>query len=677
MVGNYLIQSRKKVFWKRFATVFALTVVLGTGPALAGETQAAKNELKTLKEVIVTTSRVRETKREVTSNVSVITSQEIARSSAKNVGDLLAEYGVGHIQKYPGGLTSIGIRGFRTESHGNDLKGHVLILLDGRRAGTGNVSKILTKNVERIEIIRGPASVQYGSAAVGGVINIITRRGKGKPHVFVEGTYGSYDFAEGTFGGYGKVKAIDFSGTYTYSVLDDDYKTGGGDRFKNTGYDDINNFSINLGAEVYPGHRLGVIAHYYDADKIGSPGYLSQNDEDDYKDSTNKSIDFTYEGRTPKGMFSWMARYFDGTDKDKWVDPTGSDPTGWDDGEASKMKTDQKGAQAQVTLNLKQLTATVGFDWVDYDVRATWNPKKTEYENPAGFLLVKGKLLNDRLILMGGIRYDDYTVKVQEPVGRDEDDSNTSFNLGAAYLLGKYLKLRAHYGEGFVMPSADQLAADYVTWGTHYVGNPNLDPEKSKTYEGGVDFFYKAFNASLTYFYTDFSDKIVTASTPSGERTWKNLGGATIDGIEGNFSYDIGALFGWEFELKPYARFVYLFKYEDDETHEDLKYVSDWNASYGITLAGLKGLSGNLNFAYVGKQKVDDWESGVYPVPEVTKGGFTVADLSLSYKIFEKKKYGTLILKGDVRNLFDKEYAYVKGYPMPGRTFFGSLRYEF
>jgi len=676
MVGNYLRHGRKKIFWVGLIFLMAVPFFMGR-PALAGDTRTNKDNPKVLKEVIVTTSRVKETLRDVTANVTVITSDEIAQSPAQDVGDLLAEQGVGHIHKYPGGLTSIGIRGFRTESHGNDLRGHVLILLDGRRAGTGNVAKILTKNVERIEIIRGPASVQYGSAAIGGVINIITRRGRGKPHVFAEGTYGSYDYAEGTFGGYGKVKMIDFAGTFTRSVLNDDYKTGGGDRFYNTGYDNKDYISLNFGAEIFPGHRVGLTYHYYNGDKIGSPGYLSKNDEDDYTDKSNKSIDFIYEGSIKKGMFSWMTRYFDGTDEDSWVDPTGSDPTGWDDGKASKMKTDQRGAQVQVSLNLKQLTATLGFDWIDYDIRATWKPEKTEYENPAGFLLVKGKLFNDRLILSGGVRYDSYSVEVTEPAGRKEDDSNTSFHVGAAYLLGKYLKFRANYGEGFVMPAADQLAADFTNWGTHYVGNPNLDPEKSKTYEGGVDFFYKALTASLTYFYTDFSDKIVTASTPSGARTWKNLGGATVKGLEGNFSYDIGAFFGWEFAVKPYARFVYLFTYEDDETDKDLKYISDWTASYGITVTGLKGFSGNLNFTYVGKQDVDDWETGGFPVPEITKSGFTVADLTLSYKIFENKKYGSLLVKGDVRNLFDKDYAYVKGYPMPGRTFYGSLRYEF
>ncbi len=678
MVGNYFIQGKisKRMLRIGLSLLIALPFLAG-GIAMAGSSKTDTNAPRVLKEVVVSASRVKETKKEVTANISVITGSEIAQSSARDVGDLLAERGIGHIHKYPGALTSIGIRGFRTDAHGNDLRGHVLILVDGRRAGTGNVAKILTKNISRIEIIRGPASVQYGSAAIGGVVNIITKRGKGKPHVFVEGTYGSYDYAEGTFGGYGKVKMFDFAGTVTRSALNDDYKTGGDDKFYNTGYDSKDNISLNVGAEFYPGHRLGIIYHYFNADKVGSPGTLSKNDRDDYTDKSNKSIDIMYEGKTPKGMLSWMARYFNGIDEDRWMDPKGSNPTGWDDGKASKRKTDQEGTQVQASLNLKQITATAGFDWVDYDIKATWNPKKTEYENPAGFFLVKGRLFNDRLILTGGLRYDHYEVKVKEPAGRTEDDNHTCFRAGAAYLLGKYLKFRANYGEGFVMPAADQLAADYVVWGRHYVGNPSLDPEKSKTYEGGIDFFYKALAASATYFYTDFDDKIVVASGPGGERTWENHGGATIKGLEGSVSYDVGSLFGWEFELKPYANFVYLFTYEDDDTREDLKYVSDWTASYGITLSGLKGFSGNLNFAYTGKQKVDDWESGIWPTPVITKGGFTVADLTASYKIFENKKYGNLTVKGEVRNLFDKDYAYVKGYPMPGRTFYGSLRYEF
>ena len=72
-----------------------------------------------------------------------------------------------------------------------------------------------------------------------------------------------------------------------------------------------------------------------------------------------------------------------------------------------------------------------------------------------------------------------------------------------------------------------------------------------------------------------------------------NLGKAEISGFEGEFSYDIGAYFTWDFELKPYVSFVYLTKYKDKETGEDLKYTSDANVSFGITFSDFKGLSSN------------------------------------------------------------------------------------
>jgi vitamin B12 transporter len=61
----------------------------------------------------------------------------------------------------------------------------------------------------------------------------------------------------------------------------------------------------------------------------------------------------------------------------------------------------------------------------------------------------------------------------------------------------------------------------------------------------------------------------------------------------------------------------------------------------------------------------------------VEKGGFTVTDLTMSKKIVDTEKYGDITLRGEIRNLLDKEYSYVKGYPMPGRTFQLGIRYDF
>ncbi len=653
--------------------VGSVYLVLLAMPGL-GNAQDEERPVTTLEEVVVTASRVEEKKKEITSNITVIDEEGIENSSARDLGNLLAEKGIGHIHKYPGALTTIGIRGFRTEPMGNDLKGHVLVLLNGRRAGTGNVAKIMTKNIERVEIIRGPASVEYGSAAMGGIVNVITKRGKDRPHLFLEGRYGSFNHEEGSIGFSGKVREFDFSGSFTMEGRDN-YETGDGDKYYNSGYDS-ENVSLNLGYEFSPGNHVCVIYHQFDADDVGSPSFFIRNDLDDYIEKFNDSIDFIYDGKSPEGLFSWKARYFVGRDRDTWFDPAYSNPDGWDDNIPSERKTDQRGAQAQMSVNREHFIGTIGFDWLNYKIKSTWAPQKTKYDNPSSFLLAKVRLFDQQFIISCGLRYDEYEVEVKRPPGRTEDGHNMSPRFGLAYLLTEYLKVRANYGEAFVMPSADQMATDYVIWGTHFLGNPHLDPEKSKTYEGGLDFSHKSISSALTYFHTDFKDKIEVISKPANISTWENIGKATISGLEGEFSYDVGSPFDWDFEIKPYASFIYFTNYRDKETGEDLTYISDWHVSTGITISDLKGLSANLNFAYIGAQKVDDWESGISPPPVRKKGGFTVANLTVSNRILDFKKYGGLTLRGEIQNLFDKDYEYLKGYPMPGRSFFLGLRYD-
>ncbi len=663
---------------KKFFGFLLIYIFILPGVVVAQDETNNVGDAVTMKEVVVSAGRVEEEKKEVTSNVLIIDDKEIRASSAHDLGDLLAENGIGHIQKYPAGLTSIGIRGFRTETHGNDLKGHVLILLNGRRAGTGNVAKLMAKNIERVEIIRGPASVQYGSAAMGGIVNVITKQGKDEPGVFVEGILGSFHHEEGSMGLSGKVSGFDFSGSYTRESMHGDYDTGDGEKFANTGFDRKENISLNLGYEFLPGNRIGVIFNRYVMDEAGSPGYLSKNDLDDYTNNKNESFDIILDGGTSNGLFSWMARYFDGKDEDKWFDPAASDPDiFYDDGIPSEMKIDQQGAQAQVSFDNELLLLTAGMDWVNYEIETSWTPEKIEYDNPAFFLLAKARLLEHKFIISGGLRYDDYEVEVIQPAGRTESDSKLTPSLGFAYLLTDNIKFRVNYGEAFVMPGADQMAADYMVGVTHYVGNPNLDPEKSRTYEGGIDFTYGPFNSSLTFFHTKFKDYIEDTFTAVGDKTWDNIGKATMQGLEGAFKCDIGVLFEWSLEVKPFVNFVYMTEYEDEETRDDLKYISDLNLSYGIVVSDGKGFSSKLNFAYTGKQTVDDYEGGAWPTPEIRKGGFTVANFTIEKEILNFNEYGALTLKGEIINLFDKNYSYVKGYPMQGRSFFFGMRYDY
>ncbi len=492
---------------------------------------------------------------------------------------------------------------------------------------------------------------------------------------------GSFGYLEKSVGFSGKVDLFDFSGSFSRSSMDD-YDTADnveGNRYYNTGYHRKDNYSLNIGTEFFPGNRIGLIYTNYDAERIGTPDCLYQNDLDDYKDSNNRILDLIYDGKTSEGLFSWRARYYEGKDKNKWFDPVASNPSSYDDGIPRKVTVAHKGAQAQISLNQEYLLITTGFDWMNYETEDdTYSPKNTEYNNPAYFLLAKARLFDQKFIISGGLRYDEYEVDMKGE-GRKESDDHLSPRVGVAYLLTDWLKLRANYGEAFRMPSADELAADYTAYGTHRVGNPDLTPEKSKTYEGGIDFFIDSFNASLTYFQTDFKDKI---DDDGGwpDRTYINIGKAEVEGIEGDVSYDLGSPFSWDYQVKPYVSFTYLTKYKDKEANEDLKYTSDWHVSYGITISDYDGLSANLNFAYTGKQDIDDWRNAdpvTWAAPIIEKGRFTVANFTIAKKILSTEKYGGITLKGEIQNLFDKDYEYINDYPMPGRTFFLGLRYDF
>lgn len=655
---------------KSSATIAAL-IFLATMPGQQG----LAVEITTLGEVVVTAGRIEESKKEVTANVTVVSREEIEQATARNVGDLFAEMGLSHIQKYPGSLTSIAIRGFRTETHGNDLQGHVLVLLDGRRAGTGNLAKILTSNIERIEIIRGPGAVQYGSGGVGGVVNIITRRGRDNS-LTVEAGAGSFDEYEGGFAATALHKGFDFAGALTGQSMGD-YETGGGRTYVNTGVDARSALSINTGYSFAGANRLGATYTGFSADEDGNPGYIDTPDADDYTDKDNYSLDLRYDGRVESGARQWLARFFFGKDENNWVYPMASNPDGWDDGSTANNTTDQQGAQAQVSDSFGPATLTAGLDWVRYEVENTWTPEATEYANPAVFLLGKGGFLADRLIVTAGLRHDWYSVEVTRPTGRDEDENHLTPSVGLAWGVSDALKLRTQYAEGFVMPSADQLAADYWNWGIRTVGNPELRPEKSKTVDGGVDYAAAGLAGSLTLFTTDFEDKITNYILADGSSSWTNQGSATLSGLEAEVSYDLGVPLELAWEVRPYLNLTLLTEYEDNATGEDLLYTSATNYAAGLAVSDGDRWSGRLNVAYTGSQLVQDWEAMVYPVPVVTLDSFVVADLMVSYRFLVSEQYGKWSLRGEVRNLLDEDYGYVLDNPMPGRSVFAGLRWEF
>ncbi|MCK5545538.1 MAG: TonB-dependent receptor, partial [Desulfobulbaceae bacterium] len=542
----------------------------------------------------------------------------------------------------------------------------------GRRAGTGNLAKIMMDNVERIEIIRGPGSVQYGASAMGGIVNVITKQGHGKPSVYAQGTLGSWDNKKFSAGASGQIKNFDFSFSAS-SESQDDYNTAQGDKYFNTGFDSKERISVNAGWTFVPDNRIGVTYTGYEGEGIGSPGRLSRNDLDNYVDHGINTVDFVYDGQTTDGFMIWNLRYFNGKDKYETFDPEnyGNEHKYFRD-------TDQQGAQAQLTVKWEHTHVTTGFDWTRYEIANSYTIDGSEntYDNPAAFLMAKTKLFNDKLVLSAGGRYDRYDVESDD--GQSTDETNWSSSLGAAYKFTQGLSVRVNYAEAFRMPTADELYMydDYSAYGFGiWSGNPDLAPEKSKTYEIGMDFSKKSVSGGITYFHTNFEDKISYAYDSVDDITrYENVDGATISGIEGTLKFDIGAFFNWRYELSPYASFTCLTEYEDEEEDEDLLYTPQWTASYGICFANPDiGFVSKLNFAYIDEQDIIDYEG----TGETTLDSYTVADLTVAKTLFSFDKYGEVSIKAEIQNLFDEAYAVVQGYPVPGRAFYIGLKYVY
>lgn len=383
------------------------------------------------------------------------------------------------------------------------------------------------------------------------------------------------------------------------------------------------------------------------------------NDLTAYNELANHAIDVIYDGATADGSVSWMGRYYNG--EDEYIRPLTS----------YYRIVDQEGAQVQASAMLGDVTLTAGLDWLEYEESGSSSPRLSDFTNTAGFALLKYRFLDDRAVMTAGLRYDDYDVEIKNDEGFSASADNLTKSLGLAYNAFPGLKVRGSYSEGFRMPAPDELAADYfVDYGDGYsytyLGNDDLEPESSSTYEFGVDYSRNGIVADLTYFLTDFKDKIQTLKLADYD-TWVNLGGATIAGFEGNVSVDVPVGTGWV--MTPYSSFTYLTEYNDEDSDELLTYTPESNISAGLRMADGHGLRGVFNLSYIGETMIER------PLRE--KGGFAVANVSMAKKFTLDSVHGRgITLKGAVGNVFDREYEYVAGYPMPGRSFTLGLRVD-
>ncbi|MBN2807999.1 MAG: TonB-dependent receptor [Deltaproteobacteria bacterium] len=687
MLGNWLY-GRKQII----SFVGVLLVIMAL-PGYAAE------PARKLDEMVVSASRVAEPLRDVAAQVEVIDAEDIRNSSATFVDELLVEQGLGHIHKYPGSLSRIEIRGFLSPMSSEGFSSNILFLVNGRRAGTVNLAKIPVTNVERVEVIKGSASAIYGSEAMGGVVNIITRTGSGTPSASLGVQVGSQSFARGTAQVQGKVKNFDFflSGA---RESQDDYETADDGDYGNTAYDNAE-LNATLGYTFFENHHIAVSYSRITNWDVGNPGPFEHISPDQYTEKNLESFDVAYNGAAPeKGLF-WKLRYYNVASDDYFTYPS------LDYGYyKTENEVDSDGLQSQFIWQVAHQRLTFGVDWDEQEVVNRQKPSGTpwnvngKYEDLGLYVEDKISLFAEKLVISLGLRYDNYDLETAGTQGyntlttRSENIDVWCPRFGVVYQVTDNLRLRAAVGKGYHVPTASEIASDFhsagwyqagdgswQTYSVHYLGNAGLDPEENWNYEMGFDFEKDGFYLSLNTFYVDYDKKIVdnayvNPETGESVSTYKNSTGALIRGVEGEVSWDMGMWFDWQWQVEPFAAFVYLDEYKDLESRENLRYVDKKNGRLGLRLADNNGFRSQLQFVYHGPNYIQDWN--VYPVAVVEKGGFTVAGFTIGKHFTLSSRYFKgFDVSAAVDNLFDKDYAFIDDYSMPGRTFKVGMRLDF
>ena len=671
--------------------IFALALMpFVVMPAKAEE----KKQVVKSDEMVVTASRTEERAIDVPIDTQVISREKIEMSGATDVGDLISKYVTGHYHKYSGLLSPIGLRGFRTDAHGADLAGYVLILIDGHRTGTGNAAKINLDRIERVEVIKGPSSALYGSAAMGGVVNLITKKGDGKLGGSIGGEYGSFDYYKGqvTAGGEVNDKFRFFAAADIDSIDDYDDPTYG------TLYNsevDKKNFGGNFLYTFNDRHELRLGGNYSDLTSESpewAAGTYSFYDLD-HTDNNDKSTGYTdleYNGDFLGGKVHWKGLAYYLWDRNHWKY---GNMYGLAESDAYQTKYIDKtlGTDHQFTWKTSSWNSLMGGFTVENLEKessgvANFQPSSPytpglDYDNQALFVQDSIDLMDNRINLLAAARYDRFDVTTHPgETGdyasfneRSEDYSHVSPKIGAGMkFFDEQLRLRANAGVGFKSPTADQLSADYYhsLTSVHYLGNPDLDPETSMTYDIGADLHLEALTLKLGWFHTDYEDKIVQqALVIDGINTtsYVNHGDAEIAGFEIGLEWALGKTFHLPFGASLSSNMTFNTTNEDEETGRDILYISDYEIKSGLDVS-YKGITGQLSHVLVGPQMITNYDTYL----EEEKESFDYWDLTLRYRFAERWE-----VKGSIRNLFDQEVEWVRGYLMPERNYLVGLTYNF
>lgn len=663
----------------------AALLVLNSLPAFAASQGDADAE--TLPTVVVTASAEPDDIRNIPANVRVISAKEIERTGAATFTDLLERTTAVRTLVQPGNYSRITLRGFSSgKSVGNTFSDQVLILIDGHRSGTGNINNLPVTNIERVEVLRGPASVLYGGSAVGGVVNVITKRGRGE----VSGRVGAEAGTDDRYAGYAGLSGGADADRWGYAIgarmeRSGDYHTGNGDRYVNSSYHKAGG-AASLTFRPDPSASLSGVFAVHEIYDSGSPG-------DIYWSTPNSKM-----------ADSWM---YGALELDKQFDSGVSlraslygnhnrykDENREDWPYDSRFQSRMLGVRSVLGLPLPETALldlgrlSIGAEYALHkqDLGGSSISEPDSTTNVYSLFAEHKFSPLSSLSVQYGLRYDYYNMETKRAGNLEMDTGSKNFQHltwtgGATWWMLDWLGLRSSVGTAYVPPSSMQLTGKYTSWGITYKGNPDLKAEKSLTWDFGLEVEKGGLTASAGYFITRYKDRITTEITSLGYPTqmrYTNRGDQRIAGVEADARYTWTHDFKDKtFTIAPYGSLEYLTERSNRDDYSPTRRVTDlprWTSLAGIGLGldrlgpGLDQIWLDVNAQSTGKHTGYDFKD--YKYREF--GSYTLVNARLTVKPLKQ-----LSVYGEVRNIGDKHYGYKPEFPLPGRTFTIGMSYEF
>ena len=574
---------------------------------------------------------------------SVITAQEIEERGILSVQDALRAVpgvsvnGTGHSS------TQVRIRG----GEGN----HTLILIDGVEAAGGDGEYILTgletANIERIEVLRGPQSVYYGSNASAGVVNIITKKGTGGFEYGGSAEYGAGWMASGF------VAFRDDRGGLSLGATkrdDEGWDYSGADGEK----DGITRQTLTLAGdyEVAKGLTLGFTyrtsEERYDYDNTNSgataPSGYVVDDPSQFSNRDEKTMQVYAEYETPGGQLTGRLSH-ERTENAQGYN--GFTPT-VTKGEATKLRLSY-GLDGAVSEggHILSLLAEREAD------SASSNPVYAR-KNDSLALEYRGSF-DSGLDLQLGARYDDNSVF----------GDSVTWNAAVSYQMDSGVRLHASAGTGVVNPSYSELYSNSTWSGITYLGNPALNPERNRSFDIGVEVPFAEGRGivDVTYFNETLTDEITSVQTGATTYSYANQAGdSKRQGIE------ISGRFAATEDLDLRFGYTYLDATNPNGSVEVRRPKHELAIGATLTTFGGRGtLSADARYV---AGNFDTQYFGSYATAQLPD--YWAVDVAASYEV-----NANLRLTARVENLFDTAYSDSWGYASRGRTVYVGLSSSF